>query len=126
MDVFDQYLGICTIQRTTKKWYKKVLLFGVDAAIINARIICDIRYGKEITTLQFKERIINYIFEKCKKLVSNDFNNINEENKIINNKNEDNYIIPSIRQKIHNIGHTINKQKRCKHCGNKIYLKIII
>ena len=26
-----------------KKWYKKVLLFGVDAAIINAKIICDIR-----------------------------------------------------------------------------------
>ena len=98
VDVFDQYLGICTIQRTTKKWYKKVLLFGVDAAIINAKIICDIRYGKETTTLQFKERIIKYIFEKYKKLVSNDFNNINEENKIINNKNEDNYIIPSIRQ----------------------------
>ena len=28
-----------------------------------------------------------------KKKISNDFNNINEENKIINNKNEDNYII---------------------------------
>ena len=24
VDVFDQYLGICTIQRTTKKWYKKI------------------------------------------------------------------------------------------------------
>ena len=57
---------------------------------------------KETTTLQFKERIIKYIFEKYKKLSSNDFNNINEENKIINN-----------------IGHTINKQKRCKLCGNK-------
>ena len=47
-----------------KNWYKKVLLFVVDAAIINAKIICDIRYGKETTTLQFKERIIKYIFEK--------------------------------------------------------------
>ena len=65
-DIFDQYFGICTIQRTTKKWYKKVLLFGVDAVIINAKIICDIRYGKETTTLQFKERILKYIFEKYK------------------------------------------------------------
>ena len=91
----------------------------MDAAIINEKIIFDIRYWKETTTLQFKERIIKYIFEKYKKLVGNDFNNINEENKIINNKNEDNYIIPSIGQKIHNIGHTINKQKRCNLCGNK-------
>ena len=53
-----------TIQRTTKKWYKKVLLFGVDAAIINAKIICDIRYEKETATLQFKKRIIKYMFEK--------------------------------------------------------------
>ena len=79
--------------------YKKVLLFCLDAAIINSKIICDIIYGKETTTLQFKERIIKYIFEKYKKLVSNDFNNINEENKIINNKNEDNYITSSIRLK---------------------------
>ncbi len=35
-------------------------------------------------------RKLKYIFEKYKKLVSNDFNNINEENKIKNNKNEDN------------------------------------
>ena len=47
-----------------QKLYKKILLFGVDAKIINAKIICDIRYGKETTTLQFKERIIKYIFEK--------------------------------------------------------------
>ena len=78
---------------------KKVLLFGLHAVIINSKIICDIIYGKETTTLQFKERIIKYIFEKYKKLVSNDFNNINEENKIINNKNEDNYITSSIRLK---------------------------
>ena len=99
VDVFDQYLGICTIQRTPKKWYKKVLLFGVNAAIINAKIISYIRYGKETTTLQFKERIIKYIFEKYKKLVSNDFNNINEENKIINNTIEDNYIIHNLDKK---------------------------
>ena len=105
-----------------KKWYKKALLFGVDAVIINAKIICDIRYGKETTTLYFKERIIKYIFEKYKKLVSNDCNNINEENKIINNKNEDNYIIPSIRQKIHNIVHTINKQKSVNFVGIKHHI----
>ena len=46
------------------KNYKKWYLFGVDATIINVKLICDIRYGKETTTLEFKERIIKYIFEK--------------------------------------------------------------
>ena len=36
IDAFDQYLSISSIQRRCKKWYEKVLLFGIDASIINA------------------------------------------------------------------------------------------
>ena len=43
VDVFDQYLENSSIQRKTKKWYKKVFLFGIDAAIINSKIICELK-----------------------------------------------------------------------------------
>ena len=33
VDVFDQKLEITTIQRKTIKWYKKVILFGIEASI---------------------------------------------------------------------------------------------
>ena len=44
VNVFDQYLEISSIQRETKKWYKKIFLFGIDVSIINAKIICELNY----------------------------------------------------------------------------------
>ena len=94
-------------------------MFSLDAAIINTKIISDAKYWQESTTLGFKERIIKYIFERYKKIISSgNYKNI-EGNGIINNDNS-NYIIPSIWLIIHNIGHAINRQKRCKLCWNKI------
>ena len=39
VDIFDQYLEIASIQRRTKKWFKKIILIGVDTVIINAKIL---------------------------------------------------------------------------------------
>ena len=61
VNVFDQYLELGSIQRVTKKWYKKVLYYGIEAAIIKSKLICDKRYGKETTIIEFRERIINCI-----------------------------------------------------------------
>ena len=36
VDVYDQKLEITTIQRKTIKWYKKVILLGIEASIINS------------------------------------------------------------------------------------------
>ena len=55
VDVFDQYLEIGSIQRATKKWYKNVLYFYIEDAIINSKIFCDKRYGKEAILLNLKK-----------------------------------------------------------------------
>ena len=62
VDTFDQYLQNTTIQRRSKKWFKKILLFGVDAAIINAKVLCELKTGKSFSTVQFKEKIMDNIF----------------------------------------------------------------
>ena len=46
------------IQRKTKIWYKKILLFGIDCAAIDDKIIDNLRYGDVIPTINFKERIV--------------------------------------------------------------------
>jgi len=62
VDVFDQKLSIVTIQRKTKKWYKKIILFGIDASILKTKVICDERFGEKSSVKEFKERVIQYIF----------------------------------------------------------------
>ena len=47
VDVFDQCLEITSIQRKTKKWYKKIFLFGIDASILNGKIIYELKKGKK-------------------------------------------------------------------------------
>ena len=54
--VFDQYLGNSSIQRKTKKWYKKVFLFGIDAAIINSKIICELKEKRHIQLFYLKKK----------------------------------------------------------------------
>ena len=80
VDVFDQKLQITTIQRKTIKWYKKVILFGIEASIINSKIICDCLYGEKENTNQYKERIILY-FKRYQ-----EYQNKIEELSDINNK----------------------------------------
>ena len=63
VDTFDQLLAISSSQRRTKKWYKKVFLFGIDAAIINAKIIFEAKTGKSLKTLKFKENLCRQIFK---------------------------------------------------------------
>ena len=62
--MFEQKLSIANIQRKTKKWYKKIILFAFDASILNAKVICDERFGEKSSVKEFKERIIQYIFEE--------------------------------------------------------------
>jgi len=66
VDTFDHYLAISSIQRMTRRWYKKIILFGVDASLINAKIICELKTGKSYTTVQFKEKIYEQIFRRYK------------------------------------------------------------
>ena len=61
--IFDKKLQITRIQRKTIKLYKKVIVFGIEALIINSKIICDGLYEKENTN-QYKKRIILYIFKR--------------------------------------------------------------
>ena len=103
VDVFDQYLGNSSIQRKTKKWYKKVFLFGIDAAIINSKIICELKEKRTYSTVLFKEKIIETIFEIYKKYNSNNNNFIPTNNK--------SYIPNRFRLILHNIGHIINEKK---------------
>jgi hypothetical protein len=67
-------LEITSIQRKTKKWYKKIFLFGIDASILNGKIIYELKMGKKETVIQFKESIVEYIFKlykRKKKVMSN-------------------------------------------------------
>jgi hypothetical protein len=105
VDTFDQYLEISSIQRRTKRWYKKILLFGVDASIINSKIICELKTGKSYTTNAFKEKIVEHIFKMYKDYKKKFERNYNEE--------ENN---PNIQK--HHIGH-ISLSRRCKNCGKK-------
>lgn len=106
VDIFAQFLEKGSIQRKTKKWYKKILLYGIDCSIINVKILCDLRYGSVTPTIIFKERIVKYIFQKIEET--------RENGKIIEQNNNNNYIPKNIREKIHNIGHLVNKKEHVK------------
>lgn len=60
--VFIQKLQITSMQRKTVKWYKKVILFGIESSIISSKIICGGLYGEKENTNKYKERIILYIY----------------------------------------------------------------
>ena len=103
VDVFDQYLGNSSIQRKRKKWYKKVFLFGIDSAIINSEIIYELKEKRAYSTVLFKEKIIETIFEIFKKYNSNNNNFIPFNNK--------RYIPNRFRLILHNICHIKLKKK---------------
>ena len=46
-------------------------MFGIDAAIINSKIICKLKEKRIYSTFLFKEKIIETIFEIYKKYNSN-------------------------------------------------------
>ena len=103
-----------------KNGIKKILLFGIDCSIINAKIICDLRYGSVTPTIIFKERIVKYIFQKIEET--------RENGNIIEQNSNNNYIPKNIWEKIHNIGHLVNKKRTCKNCVKKrlIYVMYVI
>ena len=120
VDTFDQYLEISSIQRRTKKWYQKIFLFGIDASIINAKIVYELRSGKSLTTVKFKEKIIEHIFkmymDHCKR------NGKTYNSQTINNSIYHGTNISSKFGKFkhtHNVGHIINNKRPCKHCNKK-------
>ena len=110
VDTFDQYLEISSIQRRTKKWYKKILLFGIDAAIINSKILCEKKNGKSYTTVKFKEKIIEHIFKNY-----SIFKNKMPRSDALENKS-----MPHPNTfRLHNIGHLLNTKRNCKVCKKK-------
>jgi len=122
VDTFDHYLEISSIQRRTKKWYKKIILFGIDASIINSKIICELRTGKSYTTVDFKEKLVERIFKMYKiykkicdtkndvALNEDELNEkkINRKKKIEENKSGFNN---------HCIGNIRNSKKKCQKCN---------
>ena len=68
VDILDQFLEKGSIQRKSKKWYKKILLFGINCSIINTKIICDLRYWSVTRTIIFKKELLNIYFKKLRKL----------------------------------------------------------
>jgi hypothetical protein len=111
VDTFDQYMEISSIQRRTKKWYKKILFFGVDAAIINSKILCEKKTGKSYTTVKFKEKLVEHIFR-----MYNIYNNRTNNN---NNSKENNDNPCVFNFKLHNMGHVKNNKRTCKKCHKK-------
>ena len=63
MDTFDHYLQLTSIQRRTVKWYKKIFLFGIEAAIINSKLLYELKTGKRTTSAKFKEKLVIQIFD---------------------------------------------------------------
>jgi len=117
VDTFDQYLEISSIQRRTKKWYKKIFLFGVDASIINAKILCELRTGRSYTTNRFKEKIVEHIF---KLYMDSRKKNDKYNNPSVDNKKEKEKPARSLNlNKTHNVGHIVNSKRPCKNCGKK-------
>jgi len=116
VDTFDQYLEISSIQRRTKKWYKKIFLFGIDASIINAKILCQLRTGRNYTTNRFKEKIVETIFKMYMDNMQRNGKNNNNSSTVDEKKKEK----PGRNMdKTHNVGHVANNKRPCKRCGKK-------
>jgi hypothetical protein len=105
VDTFDHYLAISSIQRRTLKWYKKIILFGIDCSIINSKIICELKTGKSYTTVEFKEKIVEHIFNRYR-------------NHKINLERKQNYEKNCLKGQlgVHNLGFVRNTKGICKKC----------
>ena len=90
------------MQRKILKQYEKIILFGIEASIINSKIICDGLFDEKENTNQYKERIILYIFKRYQK-----YQHKAEELSNINN----NYIPINYMKKIHNLEKRPNIRK---------------
>ena len=104
VDTFDAYLQISSIQRRTLKWYKKIFVFGIDAAIINSKILFELKTGKSITTVKFKENLVDEIF------------NLNKKKKYMENNNERTNNGLSKNINYHNARNTL-RDENCVICG---------
>ena len=76
------------------------------------KIIHDKKLDVNTTTVEFKTKIIDSIFEMYQ-----EYKSINL--KKYDNNNNSNYIPIIIRNKIHNIGHIKQRNGRCKSCGKR-------
>ena len=105
VDTFDHYLEISTIQRRSLKWYKKIILFGIDASIINSKIICELKTGRSYTINEFKQKLIQQIFR-----VYQEYN--------FKKYDEDIYEKSDIRSRfrLHNIYCAKSYKKKCEKC----------
>ena len=110
VDTFDQYMEISSSQRRTKKWYKKILLFGIDACIINAKVLHEQNKNKATTTVKFKEKIVEKIFTLY---------NIHKfkTSKKYNQDNNNNNNLMQTKVTLHHVEQIKNLKKGCQNCG---------
>ena len=80
-DAFDYDIGFSSIERNTKKWYKNILFLGIDACILNAKILYESKTGKAYPISEFKEKIFDLILD----MFLNKENNNNKDNIFENN-----------------------------------------
>ena len=122
VDIFDQYLSCSSSQRRTLKWYKKIFLFGIDSAIINAKVIYELKTGKKVTTVQFKEKLYDQIFRVTvgKKAIipsKRQYTRRNQQSKEIPELKSYTIQQDPLDTYFHNIGNNINNEGNCKGCG---------
>ncbi|XP_067929447.1 piggyBac transposable element-derived protein 4-like [Watersipora subatra] len=70
VDKSDQNLHYYNAARKTMKWYKKLFFHLLDICVYNAAIVYRIRSGCKITDLEFRQKLIEHIFEytgSCRK-----------------------------------------------------------
>ena len=91
--------------KKNKKIVKKIFLFGIDASILNGKIIYELKTGKK-AVIQFKESIVEYIFKLYKR-------------KEKSNVELKSYIPPKFRDALHNIKHIINLKRKYMLCGKR-------
>jgi hypothetical protein len=92
--------------------YKKIILFSIESSILNAKVIFDERFGEKSSVKEFKERIIQYIFEEYN-VCKNKNNIIQEEDETNNNSN---FIPIKYRNLLHHLIHIFKANNHCKYC----------
>ena len=79
-DSYDCDLDITSSDRNTKKWYSKVLFFGIDAGFINAKILYEKKAHKTLGLSEFKDRVCKLVFKMYREYCKNNAPEKGEDN----------------------------------------------
>ena len=107
VDVLNQNIAQYSTYRKEYRWWKKIFLFIIDSCVNNAKVIFELlKDGKDIKGLDFRNRLICYIFENYN---SNKFY-----------LDDGGLFIPKfIRDKLHHMETIKGQCKKCALCSYK-------